>query len=184
MTTKEGITMGLGRLIRGWAGALLAFLTLVLVSSTSTLAQRSIGDVIDDAVITAKVKSSFAADPQVSALAIDVDTANGVVSLTGVVTGEHERQRAIQLAQGTEGVKRVEAQNLRLQRTGAGVTREGEHAMSGTITAINHSTGVLSLRTSAGEFTFHFPPPATRGLKEGDTITVHLAFEKGSTERR
>jgi osmotically-inducible protein OsmY len=87
----------------------------VLVVSTSTLAQRSVGEVIDDSLITAKIKASLAADPQVSALAIDVDTANGVVSLMGVVSGEQARQRAIQLAQGTEGVKRVEAQNLRLR---------------------------------------------------------------------
>ena len=71
---------------------------------------------VDDALITTKVKASFAADPQVSALAIDVDTAGGVVTLTGVAAGEPERQRAIQLAQGTEGVRRVDANNLRVKR--------------------------------------------------------------------
>jgi hyperosmotically inducible protein len=89
---------------------------LAVVSTLSAWAQRSPGAVIDDALITSKIKASFAADPQVSALAIDVDTLNGVVSLTGVVNSEAERQRAIQLAQGTEGVKRVETQNLRLHR--------------------------------------------------------------------
>jgi hypothetical protein len=44
------------------------------MSHISTLAQRTIGTVIDDGLITAKIKSSYAADPQVSALAIDVDT--------------------------------------------------------------------------------------------------------------
>jgi BON domain len=75
---------------------------------------------------TAKVKSSFAADLQVSAVAIDVDTANGVVSLTGVVSSADERQRPLQLAQGIEGVTRVEAPNLRFPRTGAGATWEGD----------------------------------------------------------
>ncbi len=167
--------MGLGQFNRRWAGALLAL--CVLVSGTSTWAQRSIGDVIDDSLITAKVKSSFAADPQVSALAIDVDTANGVVSLTGVVSGEDARQRAVQLAQGIEGVTRVDAHNLRLPRAGTGATREGEHAMSGTITAIDPRTGILSVRTDDGEHTFHFPPPLIKGLKGGDRITVHVAVE-------
>jgi hypothetical protein len=135
--------------------------------------------VIDDTLITTKIKSSFAADPQVSALAIDVDTANGVVSLTGAVRSEQERQRAIQLAQSTEGVQQVEAQHLRLQHANTGATQEGEHAMRGTITALDQSTGILSLRTGAGDLRLHFPPASVRGLKEGDTITVHLAFEKG-----
>jgi hypothetical protein len=149
------------------------------MSRTSTLAQRSIGEVIDDSLITAKIKTSLAADPQVSALAIDVDTANGVVTLTGAVKSEEARQRAIQLAQGTEGVKRVEAQHLRLQYAGAGALQEGEHAIRGTITTIDQRTGILSLRTSAGDLTLHFPPPSVTGLKAGDTITVHVAFEKG-----
>jgi hypothetical protein len=141
--------------------------------------------VIDDSLITAKIKTSMAADPQVSALAIDVDTANGVVSLTGTVKSEEARQRAIQLAQGTEGVKRVEAQNLRLQyaggtpKAGTGTPQEGEHAMRGTITTIDQRTGILNLRTSTGDLTLHFPPSSVTGLKAGDTITVHLAFEKG-----
>jgi hyperosmotically inducible periplasmic protein len=97
-----------------WGGILLA--VLMVVSGVATAGERSTGQVIDDATITTKVKASFVADPQVSALAIDVDTANGVVSLTGVVDGEAERQRAIQLAQGIEGVKRVDANNLRVKR--------------------------------------------------------------------
>jgi hyperosmotically inducible protein len=72
--------------------------------------------VIDDAVITTKIKSSLAADAQVSALAVNVDTSNGVVSLTGVVDNELQRQRAIQLAQETEGVKRVNGNNLRVKQ--------------------------------------------------------------------
>jgi hyperosmotically inducible periplasmic protein len=99
---------------KGRGGMILALLVLVSVASTS--AQPTIGETIDNALITATVKARLAADPTVSAFAIDVDTADGVVSLTGVVNDEQARQRAIQLAQETEGVKRVETQNLRLAR--------------------------------------------------------------------
>ena len=170
--------MGLERRNSRWAGVLCTVCALVLMSHTSILAQRTIGTVIDDTLITTKIKASFAADSQVSALAINVDTANGVVSLAGVVRSEQERQRAIQLAQSIEGVQRVEAQQLRLQHASTGATQEGEHAVRGTITALDQSTGLLSLRTGAGDLKLHFPPPSVRGLKEGDTITVHLAFEK------
>jgi hyperosmotically inducible protein len=97
-----------------WTSLLLA--VLLSVSGVATAGERSTGQVIDDALITTKVKASLAADPQVSALAIDVDTAEGVVTLTGVVEGEPQRQRAIQLAQGMEGVRRVDANNLRVKR--------------------------------------------------------------------
>jgi osmotically-inducible protein OsmY len=116
MTLKERTAMDLGRRYHRWTGALCALFALLLVSLPPTWAQRSVGEVIDDALITTKVKASLAADPQVSALAINVDTANGVVSLTGVVESEQERQRAIQLTQAIGGVKQVDAQNLHVRK--------------------------------------------------------------------
>jgi osmotically-inducible protein OsmY len=113
---QESTSMDLGRYHCQWTGVLCTFFALLLVSLPPTWAQRSVGEVIDDALITTKVKASLAADPQVSALAIDVDTANGIVTLTGVVGSEQDRQRAIQLARGIEGVKQVDAQNLHLRR--------------------------------------------------------------------
>jgi hyperosmotically inducible periplasmic protein len=71
---------------------------------------------VGDTTITAKVNSSFVADPVVSATAIDVDTTGGVVSLTGFVNNEQEKQRAIQLAQAVTGVNRVTAGNLVVRR--------------------------------------------------------------------
>jgi osmotically-inducible protein OsmY len=87
---------------------------LVPVSVASTSAQPTIGETIDNALITATVKARLAADPTVSAFAIDMDTTDRVASLTGVVNDEHARQRALEQAQETEGVKRVNTQNLRL----------------------------------------------------------------------
>jgi osmotically-inducible protein OsmY len=79
-------------------------------------AERSTGQVVDDALVTTTIKARFAADPQVSALAINVDTTKGVVTLTGVVDSDAARQRAIQLAQETEGVQRVNATDLHVKR--------------------------------------------------------------------
>jgi hypothetical protein len=62
-------------------------------------------------------------------------------------------------------------------RAGTSAIREGEYAMSGTITAIDRRTGILSVRTDTGEHIFHFPPPLIKGLKGGDLITVHVAVE-------
>ena len=105
--------MGTWKLETRWGGILLA----ILMGVTGVMAgERSTGQAIDDTLITTKVKASFAADPQVSALAITVETDNGVVNLSGVVENEAERQRAIQLAQGMEGVTRVDANKLLVKR--------------------------------------------------------------------
>jgi len=70
---------------------------------------RTVGEHIDDAGITMRVKGRLLDDPLVKGLKIDVDTRDGVVYLTGSVPSEAERKQAIQLARTTEGVKNVEA---------------------------------------------------------------------------
>ncbi len=65
------------------------------------------GEVTGDAAITAAVKTKFLADTTVSGLKIDVDTTNGVVTLTGNVSGATEKARAMELARDTTGVKSV-----------------------------------------------------------------------------
>jgi hyperosmotically inducible protein len=65
------------------------------------------GDALGDAGITSKVKTKFLADTGVSGLKIDVDTNDGVVTLTGTVPTEAEKRRAMELARQTDGVKSV-----------------------------------------------------------------------------
>jgi hyperosmotically inducible protein len=61
-----------------------------------------------DASITAEVKTKLLADPMVRGFSIDVDTSNQVVTLTGTVTNEAEKMRAMEIARGVENVQRVE----------------------------------------------------------------------------
>lgn len=75
------------------------------------------GAVLDDAGITAKVKTAFIAEADLSALAIDVNTAENVVTLNGSVASEDLRARAEQIARSTEGVKDVR-NNLELKQPG------------------------------------------------------------------
>jgi hyperosmotically inducible periplasmic protein len=93
-----------------WMGTLLVI--GLLVGCASTPEKRSTGEVIDDTTITTKVKANLLADPMVSSFAISVETSRGVVSLTGIVNSTGERAQAIQVAQETGGVRRVDARNL------------------------------------------------------------------------
>lgn len=60
-----------------------------------------------DAALTIKIKSKMALDDSVEAADIDVDTVNGVVTLTGTVDSPAQHDRAMSLARETEGVTSV-----------------------------------------------------------------------------
>src|SRR5262245_36556485 len=76
---------------------------------------RTLGEHVDDAVITAAVKTRLLEDPQVKGLKIDVDTREGVVFLTGNVRSQAESDRAVEDARGTHHVKDVKP-NLVIMR--------------------------------------------------------------------
>ena len=73
--------------------------------------------VVDDAAITAKVKTAILGEPGLSALKIDVDTKDGVVTLSGVVESSMLKDRATQTAQQVSGVRSV-VDNLAVKSTG------------------------------------------------------------------
>lgn len=72
--------------------------------------KKSTGEVIDDATITSKVKTALLADPDISGLKINVDTAGGVVKLKGEVKSMTLRKKAESIAKGVDGVKKVDNQ--------------------------------------------------------------------------
>jgi osmotically-inducible protein OsmY len=65
---------------------------------------KTVGDTIDDATITARVKTAFVNDPVIGAARIDVDTFKGVVTLSGRVKSKDEEAKAISLAKSIRGV--------------------------------------------------------------------------------
>jgi len=71
-------------------------------------AGTTLGEKIDDAAITAAVKSKLLADSLVGGLKIDVDTRDGVVSLSGSVKSQADKDQAVRLARETSGVKDVQ----------------------------------------------------------------------------
>ena len=71
------------------------------------------GEVVSDTWITSKVKSTFLADDSLSGMVIKVETNKGVVSLSGVVDSETERDLAISKAKEIEGVTAVSADGLK-----------------------------------------------------------------------
>lgn len=70
--------------------------------------QRSAGQVIDDGVITARVKTALAREAGVSdAMNVNVNTYRGVVQLSGFVQSEEAAERAASIARKVSGVQSV-----------------------------------------------------------------------------
>ena len=70
---------------------------------------KSVGETVDDATITAQVKTALLNDPAVGGLKIDVDTFKGVVTLSGGVKTRQEEQTAIALTRKVGGVTNVKS---------------------------------------------------------------------------
>jgi len=97
----------------------LALTLAVALTGCTTLTGRTAGRNIDDAAISAAVKTKLASDKAATLTSVDVDTVNGTVYLTGTVVDAAARQRAAALARQVDGVVAVE-NNLQARSTSAG----------------------------------------------------------------
>jgi hyperosmotically inducible protein len=68
---------------------------------------ESAGEVIDDALLTAKVKTALIASPDTKAHQINVETKEGVVQLSGFVDSATAKAAATTVAMSVTGVKNV-----------------------------------------------------------------------------
>lgn len=90
-------------------------LSTLLMACAPTSISRSTGQTLDDASITARVKTEIAQSQGIrNAATINVDTYRGVVSLAGFVDSDKEKQTAGQAAQRVPGVEKV-FNNLQLK---------------------------------------------------------------------
>jgi hyperosmotically inducible protein len=87
------------------------------VAATTDRTMTRAATAVDDTAITAKVKAAVLAEPGLKTLQIDVDTKDGVVTLSGTVDSSTMKERASQVAQGVSGVRSV-VDNLAVKSTG------------------------------------------------------------------
>lgn len=69
--------------------------------------KATVGNTVDDGIVTAKVKSALLADPDVKSFDIAVVTRKGVVQLSGFVDNQAQINRAIDIARGVEGAQSI-----------------------------------------------------------------------------
>lgn len=78
--------------------------------ASASQASTTMGEKIDDAVITTSVNASLAKDPDLSAIKINVDTKDGVVTLNGPAPSAAAKDKASDLAKQVKGVASVNNQ--------------------------------------------------------------------------
>jgi hyperosmotically inducible periplasmic protein len=98
--------------MKRFVGTVLSVLALV-ASVTAALApaasaqDRTIGQRVDDTVLTSAVKAKLVADRAKNMVDVNVDVKDGVVRLRGTVATEADKYEAERLAARTQGVKAV-----------------------------------------------------------------------------
>lgn len=98
---------------------------------TTPAPKASVGTVIDDTVITAKVKSALVSDPGIKSFDLKVETRKGAVLLSGFVDNQEQIDLAISTTRSVEGVTEVE--NKIALKTGTATV--GNKVDDGIITA-------------------------------------------------
>jgi hyperosmotically inducible protein len=71
------------------------------------IAAAKVGQAVDEAALTSKIKAKMVLDDSIKARAIDVTTNGSVVTLSGTVGSKAEHDRAMALARETAGVTQV-----------------------------------------------------------------------------
>jgi osmotically-inducible protein OsmY len=87
---------------------LLAVAGCSTTSSGDSSGGTSAGTYVDDATLTAKVKTAIASDAGVKAAAnVNVETDKGVVQLSGFADSKEQAARAVEAAKKVSGVREV-----------------------------------------------------------------------------
>jgi hyperosmotically inducible periplasmic protein len=83
-------------------------LTLILsLIGCATMANEKENEQTSDAWLKAKIVTTYALSEHLNPFSIDVDVIGGVVTLTGTVENDIERDLAGEIAKGADGVKKV-----------------------------------------------------------------------------
>ncbi len=79
-----------------------------VINSVALAPKTSIGQKLDDSLITGKVKAALMDTRDVASRQINVETKNGVTQLAGFVKSIGMKERAGKVASGVKGVKHVD----------------------------------------------------------------------------
>ena len=116
-------------------------------------AERGFGEVVDDATITATVKSKMLWSRYVEGIKANVDTTRGKVTLTGTADSTEAKDFAAKIATNTQGVHSVDNQLVVGFEKSGGIARTmGADIADGWITTKVKSTFMYSRNVDGSDF--------------------------------
>lgn len=86
---------------------ILALLLASLIGCAEPSKRESVGEYVDDTVITTRVKAAIFNEPSLKSAQINVETYKGTVQLSGFVSSRDNINRAVAVARGVKGVTSV-----------------------------------------------------------------------------
>lgn len=177
-------------LIAASVAAVLATAALPLTAHANEQpAQRTAGQAIDDATITASVKTKLLGDERTKGFDVNVDTRNGRVTLTGGADSEAAKQAATELARSASGVVGVDnrlvvappGSQARQAANTATASGEVRAAMSDTGEVIDDAWITTKVKS---QLVAERTVPGTQITVETKNNIVHLSGEVPNNEAR
>jgi len=94
-------------MVRAFKRVAARLVVLFFMTGCQSMTGQTVGESMDDSMITSSVKTQLAADKLVTLTRVEVETNNGIVYLTGQVQTAEQRSHIGSLASQVKGVKKV-----------------------------------------------------------------------------
>jgi hypothetical protein len=171
--------------------AVVAVVCAVALVGCRSMTGRSVGQQIDDKVITTQVKTKMMTEEFKSVFSTGVGTHFGVVRLSGNVPTEAQKMEAERIARRVAGVKGVNNEILVVPRDGksapaaSGATPAAAAAspaaspggqpltLEGQVTAIDRDRGDVTVHTASGDVLLRLPSATIRDLEQGQRLSIN-----------
>jgi hyperosmotically inducible protein len=111
--------------------------------STNQSATSPVGTMMDDSVISTKVREALLASDDVKSFAIKVKTENGLVVLSGFVNNQNQIDSSMKLAKGINGVKDVSNELTIKDSTTSANEKIGDDLVTSTVKTALMNDSVL-----------------------------------------
>jgi hypothetical protein len=159
---------------------------ILTAGSVSPAAARSVGQVIDDTVITTEAKAKLSAEKLSNLTKIEVKTQNGIVTLNGTVDDPVRRARAEQIVSTVGGVKaivnniHVAGSTIPAQTVASAPVPAAAVDVTGIGAAVDAANGTITLQDGralrvTGQSAI-WQPSSIQGLRPGAQVFVRDAM--------
>lgn len=77
------------------------------VENQLLIGKTSVGQILNDTILTSKIRTELLKDPDIRSTNIDIDTNNNVITITGIVQSQYEKDKTLYLIQKVIGNRQI-----------------------------------------------------------------------------